>query len=62
METLQISEDMLPIGDFKTHASLVLRKLRKSQHPIVITQNGKPAGVLITPQDFDLFLEYDRFS
>jgi prevent-host-death family protein len=53
MKPLQLSEDILPIGEFKTHASQVLRKLRQSQRPVVITQNGRPAAVLITPEEFD---------
>ena len=51
MKPLQLSEDILPIGEFKTHASRVLRKLQESQRPVVITQNGRPAAVLITPQE-----------
>ena len=61
MKSLQISEDILPIGEFKTRASQVLRKLREAQRPIVITQNGKPTAVLITPEEFDRLHERDRF-
>lgn len=61
MKSLQISEDILPIGEFKTRASQVLRKLREAQRPIVITQNGKPTAVLITPEEFDRLYERDRF-
>ena len=60
MKSLQISEDILPIGKFKTQASQVLRKLREAQRPIVITQNGKPTAVLITPEEFDRLHERDR--
>jgi prevent-host-death family protein len=56
-----LSENVLPIGEFKTQASSVLRKLRQSQRPVVITQNGKPAAVLITPEEFDKMHERDRF-
>ena len=61
MKPVQISEDILPIGEFKTHASRVLRRLREDQRPIVITQNGKPAGVLITPEEFDSLREREHF-
>jgi prevent-host-death family protein len=56
-----LSENVLSIGEFKTQAPRVLRKLRQSQRPVVITQNGKPAAVLITPEDFDKMHEQDRF-
>ncbi len=61
MKPLQLSEDILPFGEFKTHASRVLRKLQESQRPVVITQNGRPAAVLITPQEFDALHERERF-
>lgn len=61
MKPLILSEDVLPIGEFKTQASRVLRKLQSSGRPVVITQNGRPAGVLITPQEFDQMHERERF-
>ncbi len=61
MKTLHISEDILPLAKFKTRASEVLRRLHKAQRPIVITQNGKPAAVIITPEEFDRLTEQSRF-
>ena len=61
MKPVYVSEDILPIGEFKTHASRVLRRLREDRRPIVITQNGKPAGVLITPEEFDSLREREHF-
>jgi prevent-host-death family protein len=61
MKSLHLSEDVLPLGDFKTHASRVLRQLKDSQRPIVITQNGRPAAVLVTPEEFDRMQEREIF-
>jgi prevent-host-death family protein len=61
MKALHLSEDVLPLGDFKTHASRVLRQLKDSQRPVVITQNGRPAAVLITPEEFDRMHERESF-
>ena len=61
MKSLHLSEDVLPLGDFKTHASRVLRQLKDSQRPVVITQNGRPAAVLITPEEFDRMNERETF-
>ncbi len=60
MKTVQVARDILPIGEFKTAASRVLRKLNETHRPVIITQNGKPAAVLITPEDFDLLWERER--
>jgi prevent-host-death family protein len=57
-----MAEDIVPLADFKSRTSQLLRKLREDQRPLVITQNGKPAAVLITPEDFDRIREHERFS
>lgn len=53
MAKLKVSEDIVPIGEFKTHASELLRRMHDSGRPMVITQNGRPAAVVLTPEDFD---------
>lgn len=62
MKALKLSEDVLPIGEFKTNASRVIRRLRSDQRPVVITQNGRPAAVLIAPEDYDRLQELARFE
>ena len=61
MKSLHISEDILAIGEVKEQLSRVLRQLHETQRPIVVTQNGRPAAVLITPDDFDRLRELDQF-
>ena len=61
MKPLLLSEDIVPINEFKSQASSVLRKMRQSQRPVVITQNGRPAAVLITPEEFDQMREREHF-
>lgn len=61
MKRMQISRDIVPLARFKTQTSQILRQLREGQRPVVVTQNGKPAAVLITPEAFDRLQEQDRF-
>jgi prevent-host-death family protein len=61
MQPIITSEDILPVGEFKAHVSKVFRHLRDTGRPVIITQNGKPAAVLITPEEFDQFRERERF-
>ena len=61
MRPIQFSEDVVPVAAFKTHMAKVLQKLRESDRPIVITQNGKPAAVMVSPKEFDRLLERERF-
>ena len=39
----------------------MLNEVQRSHRPLVITQNGKAAAVLISPSDFDLLTEQARF-
>ncbi len=61
MSNLQISEDILPLGLFKTHASQLLKSLNSNNRAIVITQNGKPAAVVLSPNEFDRLNAQARF-
>ena len=61
MRPIQLSKDILPVGEFKAHLAQVLLKLKESGRPIVITQNGKPAAVMVSPKEFDRLMERERF-
>ena len=53
MRAISISNDIIPIADFKTNISKWFKTLQTSGHPLVITQNSKPAGVLLSASDYD---------
>jgi prevent-host-death family protein len=50
---INVARDIVPIGEFKTHASEMLRTLEQTGRPLVITQHGKPQAVVITPEEFE---------
>jgi antitoxin YefM len=53
MRTISISNDIVPIAEFKTNISKWFKTLQTSGHPLIITQNSKPAGVLLSAADYD---------
>jgi len=53
MKTISISNDIVPIAEFKAGISKWFKSIQKAGHPLIITQNGKPAGVLLAPSDYD---------
>jgi antitoxin YefM len=53
MKNISISNDIVPIAEFKSSISKCFKNLKNTGHPLVITQNGKPAGVLMSPNDYD---------
>jgi prevent-host-death family protein len=61
MKPLQVAEDIVPLGVFKAQASKILRQLRGTMRPVVITQNGRPAAVILSPEEFDRLNEARRF-
>src|SRR5580765_5722378 len=61
MKSLRVSEDIVPIGEFKGQAARWLRRVSETGQPVVITQNGKPAGVLLSPSGFDRLQERQAF-
>ncbi|MFO0755859.1 MAG: type II toxin-antitoxin system Phd/YefM family antitoxin [Byssovorax sp.] len=48
-----MAEDIVPIGEFKTHASELFRRMHANGRPFVVTQNGRPAAVVLTPEAFE---------
>ncbi len=53
MKSLSISRDIIPLGEFKSRISKWFKHLQETGQPLIITQHGKPAGVLLSPQEYD---------
>ncbi len=60
MAVIKLSNDLIPIAEFKTHISAILDKVNSTNNPVVITKNGRAAGVVISPGDFDRWTEHER--
>ena len=52
MKTISVANDIVPIAEFKTSLAKWFKNL-KTGHPLIITQNGRPSGVLLSPNDYD---------
>ncbi|MCC7170796.1 MAG: type II toxin-antitoxin system Phd/YefM family antitoxin [Planctomycetes bacterium] len=50
---VRIAEDVVPINEFKTNASKLINRMKETQRPMIITQNGRASAVLLTPEEFD---------
>jgi len=61
MRNIRVSENIIPVSEFKARAAEWLRRLSRSSEPLVITQNGKAAGVLLSPAAYDEFVERYQF-
>ncbi len=61
MKPISLSQNIVSLSDFKNNASKMVNEIRSSRRPVVITQNGKAAAVLISPSDYDFLSEQMRF-
>lgn len=57
---IQPREGIRPISDFRKDASRILKRLRESRQPVLLTQRGRSVAVLL---DIDTFerMEYDSY-
>jgi len=53
MKNISVSNDIIPVGQFKSGLAKYLKEIQNKRNSLIITQNGKPAGVLISPAEFD---------
>ena len=53
MRKINVAEDIVPVGHFKTHATELLQQIRATRRPLVLTQNGRHAAVVLTPEEFE---------
>ncbi len=60
MKPIRVAEDLIPVGRFKGQATRWLRRAADTGHPIVITVNGTPAGVLVSPGEYDRLAYRER--
>jgi len=60
MKQLRVSEDVVPIAEFKGQAARWLKRAQETGQPVLITLNGKPAGVLVSPAEYDRLEDRER--
>lgn len=59
--TFQVAEDIIPIAELKAKLSEVVRGLDTRPRPLVVTLNGKPAAVVMSPREYDRLAYEARF-
>jgi len=57
----QTAEDIIPIAELKANMSEIVRGLDERPRPLVVTLNGKPAAVVMSPREYDLLSYRGRF-
>lgn len=50
---ISLSQDIQPISYVKNNLKSVLDSIRKNKRPMIITQNGTSAGVLVSVEEWE---------
>ena len=57
MATSILAANIFPLAQFKARASEVINGMKADNNPVVITQNGVAAAVLLPPEEYDRLVE-----
>jgi prevent-host-death family protein len=60
MHDPKLSEDVVPVAEFKGQAARWLKRAGESGQPVVVTLRGKVAGVVLSPAEYDRLRERVR--
>jgi prevent-host-death family protein len=58
---IRISEDFVPVSEFKAQIAELLKGIGETERPLIITQHGKPAGVVLSPASYDAMMSKITF-
>lgn len=61
MQNIRISRNFVPVSEFKAQAADWLKAIAADDAPLVVTQNGRPAAVVLSPRAYDELTEQARF-
>ncbi|MCC5933764.1 MAG: type II toxin-antitoxin system Phd/YefM family antitoxin [Candidatus Cyclonatronum sp.] len=50
-----VSKDIEPLSAFRKHSAEFIQRLKKDKQPIILTQHGKSAAVLMDVSEFERF-------
>lgn len=57
---MKYSRDIQSLSVFKRDTAKFLNQMKETGEPIVLTVNGKPAAVVVDPEEYDFWRERER--
>lgn len=55
--SLNLETDIQPVSDFRANAASMLKRVKETGRPLVLTQNGRGAAVLLDVAEYQALLE-----
>ena len=57
MQRIKLDSDIRPLSDFRANVASIIEEVRKTKRPVVITQHGKSAAVMLDVSEYEDLLE-----
>lgn len=57
MSLIRPSTDVLPVTEFRANTSALLEQLRTTKRPIILTQHGRGAAVVMDVEEYERLLD-----
>ena len=57
MAQVRFSEDIRPVSEFRANTAAFLEQVQRSERPILLTQHGRGAAVLMNVAEYERLLE-----
>ena len=53
MKSLLFNQDLVPINEFRSNLAKWMTKVQTTQRPVIVTQRGRSAAVMVSPAMLD---------
>ena len=57
MQRLQLDRDIKPLSEFRANVGSCIQQVHATRRPLVITQHGKSAAVLLDVMEYEALME-----
>jgi antitoxin YefM len=57
VSNLRLSRDIRPLSEFRANTAAFVRQVQESRRPLVLTQHGRGAAVLLDISEYERLLE-----
>lgn len=57
MASIRFSKDIRPLSEFRANAAALIQQVRSSRRPLVLTQHGRSAAVLLDVDEYERLIE-----
>jgi prevent-host-death family protein len=57
MFRIQLDKDIQPLSEFRSKIAFYFDKVKKTKRPLIITQNGKSAAILLDVSEYEAMID-----